>query len=115
MDKNTITGLVIIGIILSVFTYLKQPSQEEIKAEAKKEQAAAQAAEAKKQKKNKQADKQEEEKQEVKGNWVPNLDSQGDQIYEDYLYSYNDTVTGQDTMMTRIETPVVSSISIIDR
>ena len=111
MDKNTITGLVIIGIILSVFTYLKQPSEEEIKAEAKKEQAAAQAAEAKKLTKNNQADKQEEEKQEVKGNWVPNLDSQGDQIYEDYLYSYNDTLTGKDTMMTRIETPVVSSNS----
>jgi len=41
MDKNTIIGLVMIGLILSVFTIFNKPSEEEIKAEqAKLEQEA---------------------------------------------------------------------------
>ena len=36
MDKNTIIGLVMIGIILSVFTIFNKPSEEEIKAEKAK-------------------------------------------------------------------------------
>jgi len=41
MDRNTITGLILIGIVLTVFTVINQPSQEDI-ARAKKEQAANQ-------------------------------------------------------------------------
>ena len=38
MDKNTVIGLVIIGVILSVFTIFNQPSEEELKEQqAKKE------------------------------------------------------------------------------
>ncbi len=47
MDKNTVVGLVIIGLILSVFTIVNQPSEEELKKQSqqnelalKKEQAA---------------------------------------------------------------------------
>ncbi len=41
MDKNTIIGLVMIGLILSVFTIFNKPTEEEIKAEkAKLEQKA---------------------------------------------------------------------------
>ena len=41
MDKNTIIGLVMIGLILSVFTIFNKPSEEELKAEeAKLEQQA---------------------------------------------------------------------------
>ncbi|MFN5786493.1 MAG: membrane protein insertase YidC [Flavobacteriia bacterium] len=35
MDRNTITGLVLIGLILSVFTIMNQPSEEEIKKQQK--------------------------------------------------------------------------------
>ena len=37
MDKNTVIGLVIIGLILSVFTIFNQPSDEEIAELRKKE------------------------------------------------------------------------------
>jgi len=39
MDRNTVIGLVLIGIILSVFTIVNQPSEEEIKEQQKKELA----------------------------------------------------------------------------
>ncbi|NRA11576.1 MAG: membrane protein insertase YidC [Crocinitomicaceae bacterium] len=101
MDKNTITGLVLIGIILSVFTYFNQPSEEELKAEAKKEQAKTDAAEAKKKKKSDKKE-EEEEKPDLQANWEPVLDSYGEQIVEDDLYSYHDSVTNQDTLIPLI-------------
>jgi len=36
-DKNSIIGLVLIGAILLVFSYITKPSDEEIKAKAEKE------------------------------------------------------------------------------
>ncbi len=38
MDKNTVVGLVIIGVILSVFTIFNQPSEEELKEQKAKEE-----------------------------------------------------------------------------
>ena len=38
MDRNTTIGLIIIGLLLTLFTVINQPSNEEI-AKAKKEQA----------------------------------------------------------------------------
>ena len=38
MDRNTTIGLILIGLILTLFTVINQPSNEEI-AKAKKEQA----------------------------------------------------------------------------
>ena len=35
MDKNTITGLVLIGILLVGFSYLSRPSEEQIAAQKK--------------------------------------------------------------------------------
>ena len=37
MDRNTITGLVLIGLILTVFSIINKPSEEEIKEQQKKE------------------------------------------------------------------------------
>ena len=60
MDRNTVIGLVLIGVILSVFTIVNQPSDAEIKKEQKelalqkkqaKEAAKADAVQAKKSKK----------------------------------------------------------------
>ena len=41
MDRNTLTGLVLVGLVFSVFTIFMQPSKEELQAQekAKKEQA----------------------------------------------------------------------------
>jgi YidC/Oxa1 family membrane protein insertase len=41
MDRNTLTGLVLIGLILTVFSIFNQPSDEDIKKKAKIEQANA--------------------------------------------------------------------------
>jgi YidC/Oxa1 family membrane protein insertase len=54
MDKNTVIGLSLIGVLLVAFTYLSQPSKEEIAQKQKKELAA---------KKRKEAEKKETVKQ----------------------------------------------------
>jgi YidC/Oxa1 family membrane protein insertase len=51
MDRNSTIGLVLIGLIITVFSVMNQPSESELKAAQKKEAAAAQKAE----KKDKQA------------------------------------------------------------
>ena len=38
MDKNTLTGLVLIGILLTVFTFLNKPDEKELKEKQKQEQ-----------------------------------------------------------------------------
>ena len=40
MDKNTVIGLSLIGLLLVTFTYMNQPSQEELAKKAKTEKAA---------------------------------------------------------------------------
>ena len=47
MDRNSTIGLVLIGLIITVFSVMNQPSEAEIKAAQKKEAAAAQKAEKK--------------------------------------------------------------------
>jgi YidC/Oxa1 family membrane protein insertase len=56
MDRNTVIGLVLIGLILSVFTFFNQPSEEEIR-KRKQEVEMAKNAE-KKEKAQKSADKE---------------------------------------------------------
>lgn len=46
MDRNTLTGLVLIGLILTVFSIINQPSDEDIKKKAKTEQLNAKEKEA---------------------------------------------------------------------
>jgi YidC/Oxa1 family membrane protein insertase len=47
MDRNSTIGLVLIGLIITVFSVMNQPSEAEVKAAQKKETAAAQKAEKK--------------------------------------------------------------------
>ena len=56
MDRNTLTGLVLIGLILTVFSIFNQPSDEDIKKKAKTEQLNAKAKEASKKESAKAAD-----------------------------------------------------------
>ena len=44
MDRNSTIGLVLIGLIITVFSVMNQPSEAELKAAQKKEAAAAQKA-----------------------------------------------------------------------
>ena len=57
MDRNTTIGLILIGLLLTLFTVINQPSNEEI-AKAKKEQALKE----KSQEKSKAAKKNSEKK-----------------------------------------------------
>ena len=47
MDRNSTIGLVLIGLIITVFSVMNQPSEAEIKAAQKKEAAAAKKADKK--------------------------------------------------------------------
>lgn len=99
MDRNTIVGLVIIGLILSVFTIFNKPTEEEIKAEQEKlEQAQADAAEEKK----KNDTKEESISIEEINSLVPKLNDQGEQmIAETGEFIFTDTITKQDTLIAQ--------------
>lgn len=74
MDRNTTIGLILIGLLLTVFTLVNQPSKEDIE-KAKKEQAAKDKSQAKEDSVNKK-DKNGLHKSEVK----PNEKASGDLI-----------------------------------
>lgn len=113
MDKNTVIGLVIIGVILSVFTIFNQPSEEELKAQKEKQELAE-----KRQKENeKEASKEESEpKKETKkvSTLVPKLDDKGKQLVaENGNLIFIDTLTNKDSLVApvveKVETPAVAN------
>jgi YidC/Oxa1 family membrane protein insertase len=79
MDKNTIIGLSLIGVLLIGFTYLSQPSQEEIKAKEKKELAEKKRKEANK-KEEKAKDKKDKKDKEATSTLVAKKDDKGIQL-----------------------------------
>lgn len=89
MDKKTAIGLVIIGIILSVFTIFNQPSEEERKAaeakQAKKELAEKKKKEKKQAGKESKGDKEKEESEDfvLASNWIPKVDVNGNRVAAD--------------------------------
>ena len=94
MDRNTITGLVLIGLVLTAFAIFNQPSEEEMKAakeKAEKEQLKAEKERAAKEKAEK--NKQAADTIEMAVNWTPKLDennefmkdSTGSFVYVDTL------------------------------
>ena len=102
MDRNTIIGLVIIGLILSVFTILRQPSEEEIKAQKEKQKIEQEKAE------EKLAKKEGDEKVKdstLVSHLVPKLDKDGNAAPADSgMGMYTDTITGLDTMLVADKT-----------
>ncbi|TNE74723.1 MAG: hypothetical protein EP333_05395, partial [Bacteroidetes bacterium] len=98
MDRNTVIGLVLIGLILSVFTIFNQPTEEEIKAEKAKIEQAKQVEKAKKEKADKKSAK--ETKENSSENLVAKLDSAGNQLVDSTgLLVFKNTVTGKDTLI----------------
>ena len=97
MDRNTIIGLVLIGLTLTTFAIFNQPSEEEMKAaqvKAKQEQVKADQKKKDTQKKKKEAKaKVDANTIEMTANWTPKLDendefskdSSGSFIYQDTL------------------------------
>ena len=112
MDRNTIIGLVLIGVVLTTFAVLNQPSEEEIKAakeKAKKEQLAANKKKANA--KNAKAKKGDsDDTLQLSKNWTPKLnekkefvkDSSGSYIYVDSL--------GNDTLIAATSTMLPDSL-----
>ena len=106
MDRNTVIGLVMIGLILSVFTIVNQPTNEELKKQEqqvalneKKEAAAKEkAAELKAEK-----SASKEEKPVAIGTLVPKLDKKGNQISTAEGLVYTDSVTKQDSIIAQIK------------
>ncbi|MEN9441574.1 MAG: hypothetical protein RLZ33_1651, partial [Bacteroidota bacterium] len=98
MDRNTVIGLVLIGIILSVFTIVNQPSEEEIKEQQKKE-LALKAKENAKKKDTAKDKKAVVASVPVDKNLVPKKDAKGQQIKTDKGLVYVNTKTKEETVI----------------
>jgi len=107
MDKNTIIGLVLIGAILSVFTIMNQPSQEELDKQAKQEQKMIDDKKALEDKIIKETKKVEETSKTL----VPKLDSKGVQEQKDGGLIFTNTVTKKDTVILEALNPAPVSES----
>lgn len=102
MDKNTVIGLVIIGVILSVFTIFNQPTEEELKEKQAKTELAE-----KRKKENEKSTSAESEKAEnsaseevLKTNTlVAKLGEDGKQIESEGLLVFTNTLTKKDTLI----------------
>lgn len=110
MDKNTVIGLVIIGVILSVFTIVSQPSDEEIKKQ--QQEVALQ------EKKEKEAEKAEKSAEKVSeetkvpaaiGKFVPKIDANGKQVLTSKGAVYTDSITKIDTVFAVKPSSAVAS------
>jgi YidC/Oxa1 family membrane protein insertase len=95
MDRNTVIGLVLIGLILSVFTIVNQPSEEELRQRAKERELVQQEKE-----ENKKAKKEAKKKTailKVSDHLIPKIDEKGEQIAENGGLVYTDTISKKDT------------------
>ena len=102
MDKNTVIGLVIIGVILSVFTIFNQPTEEELK----EKQAKTELAEKRKKENEKGADSETEktdestsDQVETANTIVAKLGEDGKQLESEGFLVFTDTITKKDTLI----------------
>lgn len=113
MDRNTIIGLVLIGLVLTTFALFNQPSEEEMKAaQEKAKQEQLKADKKKEEAKKKKASEKEvtSDTVEMAANWTPKLnennefmkDSTGSFIYQDTL--------GNDTLIAATSTMIPDSL-----
>ena len=108
MDRNTVTGLVLIGLLLTVFAIFNQPSEEE---QRKMEEKARKEKEAKAEKERAKAEKaaKEKEAKTLQGNWIAKLDDEGNPAPADSgMVVYIDTTVSpvRDTMIPLEMAPV---------
>lgn len=99
MDRNTVIGLVLIGVILSVFTIFNQPSEAEIKKQ-QAEVALQKAKEAQRNTQKKAAAKTATLKASQEQQLTPKLDANGKQISTEKGLVFVNTKTKQDTVLT---------------
>ncbi|MCR9173309.1 MAG: membrane protein insertase YidC [bacterium] len=107
MDRNTVTGLILIGLLLTVFAIFNQPSEEDQKKMREKERKeqekkdAAARAKAEKEKKEKEA-------KTLEGNWIAKLDDEGNPAPAD-----SGMVVYMDTTVTPVKDTIVSAEMIV--
>ncbi len=98
MDRNTVTGLILIGVILTGFALFNQPTEEQRKALAAKEREKEAA-----KKKKKAAATATKVDTTFEGNWEPKLDSLGNPAPADSgMVTYYNPKTKQDTMIPAV-------------
>jgi YidC/Oxa1 family membrane protein insertase len=111
MDRNTLVGLGIIGVILAVFTYVNQPSEEEIQAQKEKIELAEKRAEENRKLEQEQSEASNSEKEESKSSLVAKLDNQGNAVLDSVGRPvYVDTITNRDTVIADL--PEVKSAAV---
>jgi YidC/Oxa1 family membrane protein insertase len=106
MDRNTLIGLVLIGIVFSVFTIFNQPTPEEL-AKQKKEQAKKEQVDKKKEKNQKKVEKKPSQPAVYQpkqiGDFQPKRDANGQPVKASNGYVYTNSKTKQDTVIVPIE------------
>ena len=111
MDRNTLIGLGLIGVILAVFTYVNQPSPEEIQAQQEKVQ---QELEQRRMLEQQNEANESAIKLSLPENVVPKLDSRGNQVKDSIgQLVYTDTLLLRDTVF--IEKVVLAESAVIEK
>jgi YidC/Oxa1 family membrane protein insertase len=110
MDRNTLVGLGIIGVILAVFTFMNQPSEEEIQAQKEKMELAEKRADENRKLEEEQSKKSNKEIEASTNTIIPKVDEKGEVIVDSQgRVIYTDTVTQKDTIIE--SAPKVESIT----
>lgn len=111
MDRNTLVGLGLIGVILAIFTYVNQPSEEEIQAQKEKMELAEKRAQEKRELEEEQNEESKKEDEESKSTLIPKTDDKGNSIVDSLGRTvYLDTITNRDTVIA--EAPKAKSAPV---
>ena len=106
MDRNTVIGLVLIGVILSIFTIVNQPSEEELKAEAAKSKKEQIDKKTKKESEKETIVADEVDTPELSADWSVKLDGKGNRVTaESGMVVYTNAITSQDTLIKEVVEP----------
>lgn len=122
MDRNTLIGLGLIGVILAIFTYFNQPTEAEIAAEKEKLELAEQ----KKQEQAKEKEKVSTDKKVDKNadqnspsalpdHFVAKLDEEGNPLLDSLGRAiFLDTIADKDTVIVQEETVASTPLASLD-
>ncbi|MEX2483604.1 MAG: membrane protein insertase YidC [Brumimicrobium sp.] len=105
MDRNTLVGLGLIGVILAIFTYFNQPSPEEIQAQKEKQELAEKRVEEKRklEKEQSEDDSSSEENDKNGSHLIRKVDEKGNALVDTLgRQIYIDTVTNRDTVTAEV-------------
>ncbi|MEX1190417.1 MAG: membrane protein insertase YidC [Brumimicrobium sp.] len=105
MDRNTLVGLGLIGVILAIFTYFNQPSPEEIQAQKEKQELAEKRVEEKRklEKEQSEDDSSSEENDKNGSHLIRKVDEKGNAVVDTLgRQIYIDTVTNRDTVTAEV-------------